>query len=196
MNSFIVVCGLDGCGKSTQAKLLAKWLKGKDKEVCLTKEPTDSSIGNLIRVVLKHELKLSPLTLQFLFAADRANHLKKEIEPALNKGKVVISDRYILSSLAYGSLEVKLDFLKGINSGFRRPDLTLLIDTPPHICLERIKKNKTHLELFEDEEKLKRVRKNYLALNKYFPNTFMVRGDRRKEEVFQRIKEIVEEKIL
>jgi dTMP kinase len=195
MTSFIVICGLDGCGKSTQAKLLAKWLKGKEKEVSLTKEPTDSPIGNLIRLVLKHELRLSPLALQLLFAADRANHLEREIEPAIKEGKVVISDRYMLSSLAYGSLEVELDFLKKVNSGFRRPDLTLLIDTTPHICLERMKESKTHLELFEDEEKLKRVRRNYLALSKYFPNTFMIRGDQRKEEVFQRIREIVEKTI-
>ncbi|HIH95994.1 MAG TPA: dTMP kinase [Thermoplasmata archaeon] len=196
MSKFVVVCGLDGSGKSTQATLLAKWLRSKNKRALLTREPTESQIGNLIRRILRCDFKVSPCSLQLLFAADRADHLEREIEPALNKEKIVVSDRYILSSLAYGSLEVELDFLKKINSGFREPDLTLIIDTPPHVCIERMRRCKTHMELFENEEKMKEIRKNYLALKGYFPNAFIVEGDKKKEEVFDRIKEILEEENL
>jgi dTMP kinase len=196
MSKFVVVCGLDGSGKSTQALLLTKWLRSKNRKVFLTREPSESQIGSLIRRVLEHQLKVSPRSLQLLFAADRANHLEREIDPALSEGKIVVSDRYILSSLAYGSLEVELDFLKKINSGFREPDLTLIIDTPPHVCIERMRRCKTHMELFENEEKMKEIRKNYLTLKNYFPNAFIVEGDKKKEEVFDRIREILGEEKL
>ena len=106
----IVIEGLDGAGLSTQAALLAGYLRDKGEAVILTKEPTTSPIGNLIRSALKHEWKPSPLELQLLFAADRENHLEKEIEPALRENKIVISDRYILSSLAFGSVDNDLGF--------------------------------------------------------------------------------------
>ena len=122
----IVIEGLDGAGLSTQAALLARYLRDKDEEVILTKEPTTSSIGNLIKAALKHEWNPSPLALQLLFAADRAHHLQNEIEPALRENKIVISDRYILSSLAFGSIDVDQEFLKRGNSTFIKPDLRYL----------------------------------------------------------------------
>jgi dTMP kinase len=106
----IVIEGLDGAGLSTQAALLAEHLRDKGGKVILTKEPTTSSIGNLIRSALKQEWKPSPLALQLLFAADRENHLEEEIEPALRENKIVISDRYILSSLVFGSVDNGIDF--------------------------------------------------------------------------------------
>lgn len=190
----IVIEGLDGAGLSTQAALLAKYLSEKNKKVILTKEPTSSPIGNLIKSALNRKPELSLLTLQLLFAADRAEHLEKEIEPALSANKIVISDRYILSSLAFGSVDNDLEFLKQINSTFRKPDLTFIIDTPPGVCLERIIKARDNLELFEVEQKLEKVRENYLALKNYFKNTFVIDGDREKEKVSKDIQEVVEKK--
>jgi dTMP kinase len=98
----IVIEGLDGAGLSTQAAILAEYLRGANKEVLLTKEPTAMPIGKLIKSALNRNPELSLFALQLLFAADRAEHLEKEIEPALSANEIVISDRYILSSLAFG----------------------------------------------------------------------------------------------
>jgi dTMP kinase len=192
----IVIEGSDGAGLSTQAALLTGYLRDKNKKVIVTKEPTTSSIGNLIRSALKQEWKPSPVALQLLFAADRENHLEEEIEPALRENKIVISDRYILSSLAFGSIDVDQEFLKQINLKFRKPDLTFIIDTPPEVCLKRINENRATLELFEEERRLEKVRENYLALRNHFKNTFIINGDREKEEVSKDIREVVEKTLI
>ncbi|MFQ6020885.1 MAG: dTMP kinase [Candidatus Aenigmatarchaeota archaeon] len=195
LGKFIVFEGLDGSGLSTQAIMLRDYLVSKNKSVLLTKEQTDAMIGGLIKSFLRKEAKTSPEGLQLLFAADRAHHLVNEIEPALKEGKIVISDRYIFSTLAFGSLDGDMEFLKYINSKFRKPDLTFIIDTPPEVCLERIAKTRFHLELFEQKEKLEHVRKTYLSLKDYFPNVFIIDGNRRKEEVFESIRKIVDNKL-
>lgn len=109
---FIVLEGPDGSGQSTQTELLARWFKKNNRRVFVTKEPTNSLIGGIIRSILKKEWQVDMKTLQLLFAADRAYHLRAEIEPFLKKGIDVISDRYILSTLAFGSLEEELEWLK------------------------------------------------------------------------------------
>jgi dTMP kinase len=187
----IVLEGADGAGLSTQTAVLAEHLRSKGETVISTKEPTSSHIGTLIRSALKHEWEPSPRALQLLFAADRAHHLENEIEPALRANKIVISDRYILSSLAFGSIENDLAFLKQINSKFRKPDLTFIIDTPPRICLERINRTRENIELFEERGRLEQVREKYLSLKGYFKNTFIVDGDREKEKISKDIQEVL-----
>ena len=187
----IVFEGLDGSGLSTQSALLAEHLREKNEKVMLTKEPTASPIGRLIRSVLQRDHEFSLFTLQLLFAADRAEHLEKEIEPALQANEIVISDRYILSSLAFGSVDNDVEFLKQINARFRTPDLTIIIDTPPRVCLDRIVKNRDNIELFEEEKRLEKVREQYLALKDYFDNTVIVAGDRAKEAIAKDIQGIV-----
>ncbi|MDI6811084.1 MAG: dTMP kinase [archaeon] len=191
----IVIEGLDGAGLSTQAALLARYLRGKNKKVLLTKEPTSLPIGKLIKSILSRNQEVSLLALQLLFAADRAEHLETEIEPALRTNHIVISDRYILSSLAFGSVDNDVEFLKQINSRFRRPGLTVIIDTPPKVCLERINRARDNIELFEEGQRLEKVRKQFLALKNYFDNTFIVAGDRAKDEVSKDIREVVEHTI-
>jgi len=188
----IVFEGLDGSGLSTQSALLAEHLREKNEKVMLTKEPTASPIGRLIRSVLQRDHEFSLFTLQLLFAADRAEHLEKEIEPALQANEIVISDRYILSSLAFGSVDNDVEFLKQINARFRTPDLTIIIDTPPRVCLDRIVKNRDNIELFEEEQRLEKVREQYLALKDYFDNTVILAGDRAKEAIAKDIQGIVE----
>jgi dTMP kinase len=192
----IVIEGLDGAGLSTQAALLEEYLRSKNKKVLLTKEPTSSPIGMLIRSALRRNHEVSLFALQLLFAADRAEHLEKEIEPALREYIIVISDRYILSSLAFGSVDNDVEFLKQINARFRRPDLTVIIDTPAKVCLKRIKKNRDNIELFEEERRLEVVRKRFLALTDYFKPTFVVDGDRAKEQVSRDIRALVEQRLM
>ncbi len=184
---FIVFEGLDGSGITTQATLLRNYFISKNKDAVLTKEPTEGLMGGLIKSCLKKEWNTSPLALQMLFAADRAHHLQSEIEPTLKKGKLVICDRYILSSYAFGSLEVSLPVLKQLNSYFRKPHITILIDTQPKICMERMKKARPHVELFEEEHKLEQIRRNYLSMKNLFPETYIVDGNRAPEEVLGEI---------
>ncbi|MEA2076187.1 MAG: dTMP kinase [Euryarchaeota archaeon] len=192
----IVIEGLDGAGLSTQAAALAEYLRGKNKRVMLTKEPTASPIGKLIKSALNRNPELSLFALQLLFAADRAEHLEKEIGPALSANEIVISDRYILSSLAFGAVDNDVEFLKEINSRFRKPDLTVIIDTPPRVCLARITRSRETVELFEEEKRLEKVREQFLALQSYFDNTFIVDGDREKAKVSEDIKEVVEKTLM
>jgi dTMP kinase len=188
----IVFEGLDGGGLTTQATLLRNYFLSKGKDVILTKEPTDGLIGGLIKSCLRNEWKADPATLQMLFAADRSHHLQTEIEPAIKDNKIVISDRYTLSSLVFGSIDVSLDTLKKLNNQFRKPNITIVVDTHPKICVERMKKARHHVELFEEERKLEQIRRNYIALKDHFSDTFFVDGNRPVEEVMNEIIKIVE----
>ena len=189
---FIVFEGPDGSGLSTQSSLLAKWFESKGEKVLLTKEPTNSMIGGLIRSILKKEWKVDMKTFGLLFSADRSHHLSNEIEPALKDGYSVICDRYILSTLAFNVEKNNLEWLKKLNSQFRKPDFVFVMDVPGKVCVERIKKSRFGMEFFEESEKLDRVRKNYNELKDYFPNTFIIKGDsRRPDEINQEIIEII-----
>jgi dTMP kinase len=188
---FIVFEGIDGSGITTQATLLRNYLISKNKDALLTKEPTDGLVGGIIKSALRKEWNTDPLTLQTLFAADRSHHLKTEIEPALKKGRTVICDRYILSSLVFGSLGVSVGILKQLNAEFRRPNMTFIVDTHPRICMERMKKARHHVELFEEEQKLEQVRRNILSLKNYFPDTFVIDGNRAPEDILKDIAKII-----
>ncbi len=184
--------GLDGSGITTQATLLRNYMLTKGRDVVLTKEPTDGLIGGIIKASLRREWRTNPLALQLLMVADRSHHLATEIEPALKKNMTMITDRYVLSTLAYGSPDVEMKVLQSLNTSFRKPNLTIIIDTHPRVCLERIKKSRHHIELFEDEQKFNQIRNNYLSLKNFFPNTHVIDGNRTPEEVMKDVKKIVE----
>lgn len=193
----IVFDSLDGSGQSTQAEKLKNYLeKEKKKKVFLTKEPTSGLIGGIIKAQLTHEWKSSPECLQLLFSADRAHHLEKEIIPLLKKGIFVISDRYFFSTIAYGNLGIKdWEWLKKLNKKFLLPDLTFFLRVSPKICIERIKKNRFEITLFEKEEVLGKVWGNYEKLAKEFENVFIIDGERSIEEVFEKVKRILNQKL-
>jgi len=195
---FIAFEGLDGSGLSTQAFELSKWFKNQGYEVYLTKEPTDGLIGSLIRGVLRKEVKVDVKTLALLFAADRMLHVNNTILPLLNDGVIVISDRYRLSSYAFQSLEIDdVDWLKYINKKSIAPDLTFIIDTPPLICVRRILKQRFHIELYEEVDKLEKIRAAYYELAKRERNTFIVDGNRPIKSVnTEIIKKVKSSKIL
>jgi len=187
---FIAVEGLDGCGSTTQTIKINDYCKKNKKSCALTHEPTNNVIGGIIKGYINGDLKMtSHISLQLLFAADRANHLDREIIPNLKNGKNVITDRYFLSSLAYGALNINdSKWLFNINDQFLLPDLTILIKTSAKTCVKRIKENRLGVELFENEEKLQKVWENYEKLSKQYPNIKIVDGEKSEDEVFEEIR--------
>ncbi|MCW7076229.1 MAG: dTMP kinase [Candidatus Syntrophoarchaeum sp.] len=177
--------GTDGSGLSTQSKLLAEWLESEGYTVYLTKEPTTGEIGKLIRRVLRKEIEVSDATLALLFAADRAWHTKIIVE-RIEKGEIVISDRYRLSSYAYQSLTLDLEWVVMINRYSITPDLTFVIETPPEVSLERIKQRNNGIELFEELEKLEKISRNFRKVAE--GNVVFIDGNRSIEEVFGEVK--------
>lgn len=163
---FIAFEGLDGSGSSTQVDLLAKKLNEIGYYAFGTKEPTNNLVGGLIRGALTHDWKASPECLQLLFAADRAHHLQREIIPNLEKGNIIITDRYLFSTIAYGSIDMPRAWLLKLNERFILPDITFYIRVTPRECLRRIGKSRHQFELFEELEKLKRVRSMYLTMSR------------------------------
>lgn len=159
---FIVFEGLD---RTTQAGMFYDHLRRSNRPVILTKEPTGAGpIGEKIRRVLEGQRRMSPAELQSFFFQDRQNHLEDLIVPALEDGQTVISDRYFLSSCAFGGIELDIKWILALNDGIILPDITFLLDVPPEVCLERIDKRGTPREFFETTEKLSKVRENYLRL--------------------------------
>lgn len=200
MSKFIVLEGIDGCGKTTQSKLLSRFLSSKGFEVVLTREPTDGEIGKLIKEkYLKEES--SPLVDALLFSADREEHLKKTVIPALNQGKIVVSDRYYHSTLAYQSAQgVELEWLLNLNKNFIKPDLTLIIDVEAKKAMERIEcdERRDEKKKFEKVEFLEKVRGNFLRLKEILrdENIVIVDGSKNEREVFELVKREVEKLIL
>ena len=190
---FIVIEGLDGSGQSTQAELLRDFFIKKNYQVVLTKEPTlDSEAGKRIRKILDKEIKVSPKELQELMVEDRKEHLEKVIIPALKEGKIVISDRYFLSTFAFGSADgLDLEWLIEINNQFLYPDIIFLLKVSPSVCIGRIKNRGDRVTLFEKEEKLSKVWKTYKILPDRLENISVIDGERSIEEVFKKVKEII-----
>jgi dTMP kinase len=185
---FIVIEGLDGSGKTTQAGLLAKKLS-KKYNILLTAEPSRGKIGTFIRQGCLYEEKRLPTEAEaLLFAADRVEHMQKEVKPALDEGKLVICDRYIFSSLAYqGSTGLSLDWIETINARALQPDFSLFIDVDPERVLERLQRKKSVMETLETQRKVREV---YL---RFVEKGEMIRidGDKPKEGVADELYAVV-----
>jgi len=156
--AFICIEGIDGCGKTTHAKLLAKKL-WRDYNAVYTAEPSHGKIGTFIRKrYLYGEKRLSSVAEALLFAADRVEHVENEILPALRRGKLVISDRYIYSSLAYqGATGLSLDWIEKIHEHALRADFAVLIDVDPTIVMRRLKPMKSVMENLETQQKVREI---------------------------------------
>jgi len=187
--------GLDGAGLTTHAFLLQNWLLENGVDAIVTKEPTKGLIGGLIKSALMKEWNPSLRTLQLLFVADRSHHLEKVILPSLEKGKIVICDRYIFSTLAYGSLSLDYNWLKQLNSKFPLPDLTFILEISPETSLRRIERARYGEELFEEIMMLKKVLKNYRKIAREYKNVFVIDAERPIKEVSGEIKRIVKAKL-
>jgi len=138
---FIVLEGIDGSGTTLQTRALADRLRERGREVLETREPTGGAIGALIRERLSvRAAALDPAALALLFAADRIDHVAREVAPAIAAGNVVISDRYLLSSLAYQSLDCDPSWIREINGRAVRPDLTLVLEVPVEVAFDRVQR--------------------------------------------------------
>ncbi len=167
---FIVLEGIDGAGTTTQAELVSAALRREGWEVLTTREPSDGPIGALIRQALSGKLPLSGRggspsdeTLALLFAADRSDHLWGQILPALEREKVVICDRYLLSSLAYQGAVVPMDWVEQINAHAVWPDLTIFLEVDAAIAAKRRSARGGEAELFENPQRQRKVFEQYLT---------------------------------
>jgi len=187
---FIVLDGPDGCGKSTHARLLSRWLRSKGYRVLLTDEPTNSEFGKIIKRSLKGKISLPRKAEAALFTLDRAWHVSRVIVPALKSGAVVISERYVYSTLAYQPARgVPLKWVKKLSGCMPRPDLTIILDVPTAETMKRVKAKGP--DLFEQCLNFQRkVRENYLRLarERKLP---VINTSKPKEEVQGRIRSLV-----
>jgi len=190
---FIAFEGGEGSGKSTQSKLLKKWLEEEGEEVLLSREPGGTEMGkDLRRILLDHSTgDISPRAEALLYAADRAHHVFSKIRPALDRGEVVITDRYFDSSIAYqgaGRVLVSGEVARisrwATESLF--PTLTILIDQPAEIGLGRLKsKDRLEIEPIDFHE---RIRQEYLQLTLLDPERYLVVDGRKNiEEIHSEI---------
>jgi len=179
---WITLEGGDGSGKTTQAGLLAQWMQQRGRTVLRTREPGGSEVGTLIRdIVLHHRGDIAPRAEALLYAADRAHHVATVVRPALERGEVVIQDRYLDSSVAYQGAGRVLDATEVRDLSLwategALPDLTVLLDLDPSTARRRLDADDKPFDRLEaeKEEFHARVRSAYLALAAAEPQRFLV----------------------
>lgn len=164
----IVLEGLDGAGTTTQVRRLVEHLNAHGTPAHGTREPSDGPVGRLIREMLTggHSIpgqKLSQGTFGLLFAADRLDHLQREVDPKLATGITVVSDRWYHSSLAYQGTGADRDWIAMLNARARRPDLTLFLRVRPDVAAQRRAAAGRTQELFEDLRMQQEVDAGYQA---------------------------------
>lgn len=168
---FITFEGADGCGKTTQQKLLAKYLEDKGYEVVLTREPGAKGLGEKVReILLNYDGAVSDRCESFLFLADRAQHIDMIVNPAVESGKIVLCDRHTDSSVAYQGYGRGLDVerIKMLNElavNGRKPDMTLVFDIDVETSMSRVGEEKDRMES-AGMEFFNRVRNGYLEIAK------------------------------
>lgn len=176
---FITFEGADGCGKTTQLMMLAKYLKEKGKEVLVTREPGAKGLGEKLReILLNYDGEVSSQAETFLFLADRAQHMDVIIKPAVSEGKIVLCDRHTDSTVAYQGFGRGLDIdrinnLNDIATGGRKPDLTIVFDIDVETSMARVGAEKDRLES-AGKEFHNRVRNGYLEIAKLEPERVKV----------------------
>ncbi len=194
---FICLEGIDGSGKTTQARMLAAHL-GKTGDTILTIEPTKGGIGTFVHSLLKEVEGLDSRTRQLLFVADRAEHVLTTIEPAVRSGKHVVCDRYIMSTIVYGCAGgLDEEWLMKLNSKFPEPDATLIIDVSADTAMDRIMDRQQERlgaveAYFERQEFLEAAREQYKRLASVYKNTYIIDGDRDEGEVLKDLIKIVD----
>jgi dTMP kinase len=203
---FITLEGIDGTGKSTQLRLLAQHLKKRGFAVRATREPGGTKTGERIRKILlaSTTTQLTPLAELALIYAARAQHLQEVIRPALAKGEIVVSDRYNDASLAYQGCgrELGAETVRAFDRiicARTQPDLTIVLDLPPHLSLKRAQGRETRRKSKQERFELqgmrfhKRVRDAYLAIARKEPRRVkVVQADRPVAEVQAEIRKLVD----
>jgi len=186
---FICIEGLDASGKTTHARRLVEDLRQKGFDATYTTEPSPGEIGEFIRsYVLQRKRRVPSVVEALLFAVDRVDHVEIGIKPALQNGQIVVSDRYLYSSLAYqGAAGLDLNWIREINRNALTPDLAIYIDVPPEVVVKRIRWKKSVMERLEIQ---RRVQKIYMKL---VEEGLLVRvdGNRPKDDVSRDILAVV-----
>ncbi len=176
---FITFEGADGCGKTTQLMLLAKYLKQHGYEVLVTREPGAKGLGERLRdILLNYDGEVSSKAELFLFLADRAQHMDVIIKPAVAAGKIVLCDRHTDSTVAYQGYGRGLDIeriktLNSIATGGRKPDLTFVFDIDVETSMQRVGSQKDRMES-SGMEFFNKVRNGYLAIARQEPERVKV----------------------
>lgn len=160
---FIVLEGIDGAGTTSQRERLLAWLSGRGIKAHATAEPSTGPIGKLIRSFLSAAAApLEPRAMALLFAADRRDHLQREILPLVAQGTVVLCDRYVLSSLAYQTVAgVPREVVAQANAEIRRPDLTLFFSLPVAVAAQRRAERASEVEIYDADSFQGRVAAAY-----------------------------------
>lgn len=175
LDNFLVIEGLDGAGTTTQAGLLARRCETEHISCWLTSEPTTGNVGRLIRSYLRGDEPAHPDTMALLFAADRSEHVNAPeigIRARSEKGQLVITDRYLFSSLAYQTVACSREFVEALNSRFPLPRLLIYIDVPVDECVRRLA-DRSHREIYELVDFQEQVRGRYEELLPRFEGTGM-----------------------
>lgn len=188
----VLICieGIDFSGKTTHAHRLVKNLKNKGFDAVYTTEPTRSEVGKIIKKrVLGGGKRVPSVVEALLFAVDRVDHVEREIKPALKEGKVVVSDRYLHSSLAYqGAAGLDLRWIREINRYAVTPDLAIYIDVPPEVVVKRMRGKR--LSVMETLQTQRKVREVYMKLLRKGELVY-VDGNRPELEVERNILDVV-----
>ncbi len=187
--TFICIEGIDASGKTTHTHRLVRNLRQRGFDAIYTTEPSPGEIGNFIRMyVLQRETRVPSVVEALLFAVDRVDHLEKRIKPALRQGKIVVSDRYVFSSLAYqGAAGLDLDWIEEINKSVLSPDLAIYIDVPPEVVVKRMKRKRSVMESLQIQRKVREV---YMKLVKN-GQLVLIDGNRPKDNVAKDILAVV-----
>tara|TARA_B110000483_G_scaffold41294_1_gene51226 strand:+ start:5691 stop:6311 length:621 start_codon:yes stop_codon:yes gene_type:complete len=179
---FVTFEGGDASGKTTQIGLLAEWLRGKGHTVLVTREPGGSDLGNELRDIVLHRRGfIAPRAEALIYAADRAHHIHEIVRPALQRGEVVLQDRYLDSSVAYQGAGRVLDPVEVRNLSLwateeLMPEVTILLDVPAGIGAKRQASEERQYDRLEAEalDFHERVRESYVGLGHAEPGRFEV----------------------
>lgn len=198
---FIVVEGLDGCGKSTQIQLIKNELEARGEKVYITAEPTDFETGAYLRRILSDSLNKDMYLQAALFLADRIEHITHPefgLNKYLNDGYTVVCDRYYYSSFAYQGTTTDIDWVMRSNlecESILKPDLCIFLDVNPDTCKKRIDEVREKPELYEkDAEKMRHIRNNFLMVFDRLRdehNIAIIDANTGVENVFNAIKELL-----
>ena len=184
--------GIDGCGKSTQTKLLQKKLEELGENTVILKEPTNGPHGQKLWDVLHGKRKATNEEILEFFILDRKQHVNEKVQPALDDSTIVLMDRYYYSSMAYqvaGGLDV--EDIRNKHNFAPDPDIVLIFDLPVSTALERVRGH-SEADEFEKEEHLEKVREAYLNLESD-PLVRIVDSVRTPEEIFEEVWKLVSE---
>ena len=187
---FICIEGLDGSGKTTHAHRIVRNLQKNGFDAVYTTEPSTGDLGTFIRssAVLEGKKRVPRVVEALLFALDRVEHLEKDVKPALEEGKIVISDRCVYSSLAYqGAAGLDLTWIEEINRITLPADLAIYIDVPPEVVVKRIRRKKSVMETLDTQRKVQEVYMKYVTNGQLVA----VDGDRRKAAVTESILAVI-----